>query len=481
METILVIIYFFTLSFLSLHGLHIPWLIYQRLRHKPFPLGQPFSINALNLPVVTIQLPIFNEIAVVEILLKNIIALNYPKDRLQIQVLDDSTDATTTITRRLVEQYQQSGFRIELLHREDREGYKAGALQQGLLHVDGEYIAIFDADFIPPKDFLLMVLPLFDDPRTGMVQTRWGHRNPEESWLTQLQGLFLDAHFVMETETRDRAGLFLNFNGTSGIWRKECILDSGGWEANTLTEDLDLSYRAQLRGWHCRYLNDCVSIAELPKEINAFKSQQYRWTRGAVETLCKLGPQIIWSRVNRQIKLEAMFHLSNHLIFPLLLILAICAYPALTTRATAPAWQLLVIDLPLYLLGVFAVNLFYVWGQWILYPGDYRRCLHVPGLICIGTGLAISNTLAVLDGYFGKPGEFVRTPKRGSAHRSPYSAPCSYSAWMEILLTIYLLGCMFHALFAQRYATIPFLLVFALGFGWIGGSSILENWKHTRQ
>ncbi|NUN96658.1 MAG: glycosyltransferase [Candidatus Omnitrophica bacterium] len=475
MESIFLVLYFSLLIGLSLHSLHIPWLIYQRLRHEPIPDPPPADPENATLPSVTVQLPIYNERAVVERLLRAALALRYPRDRIEFQVLDDSTDETSRIAERLVREIRAEGFRIAHHHRRERLGFKAGALKEGTARASGELIAIFDADFVPPPDFLLRVVPCFSEPSVGMVQTRWGHLNENASFLTRMQALFLDGHFVMESQTRDRAGLFLNFNGTAGVWRKRCIEEAGGWHSDTLTEDLDLSYRAQLAGWKFRYLNAVVTPAELPKEVNAFKSQQYRWTRGAVETLRKLGPEVLAARVPVRIKAEFLFHLTSHLVFPALVLLALCAYPALDIRLTDSPWKLAVVDLPLYILGIFSVNVFYLWGQWVAHPEDRRRLFRIPGLLFLGTGLAVSNSIAVWEGYRGGEHDFVRTPKDGGASRSPYRAPSSRSAWFELLLASYLALCILHAASRGHYASIPFLLVFGLGFGGMGVMSVREQ------
>jgi len=475
MEILFLTLYFGVLIGLSLHGLHIPWLIFHRLRCPKIPEPLPADRNDSDLPFVTIQLPLYNERAVLSRLLTSITGLHYAKDRMEIQVLDDSTDETAKLARNLVKSYRDKGFRIDWVHRTNREGYKAGALREGLQTAGGELIALFDADFVPEPDFLLRVVPCFRDPAIGMVQTRWGHLNEEDSFLTRLQALFLDGHFAMESETRDRAGLFLNFNGTAGVWRRSCIEEAGGWQADTLTEDLDLSYRAQLAGWKFRFLAGCVAPAELPEEVNAFKSQQYRWTRGAVETLRKLGGRYLRSDVPLKVKTEFFFHLTSHLVFPALVLLSLCAYPALAIRLESSVWKLVLIDLPLYLIGIFSVNIFYLWGQLTLYPNDYRRLIRIPGLMFLGTGLAVSNSLAVWHGYFSRNGEFVRTPKRGPQGETLYKSEKSKSLWLELLLAGYLFCCIIHAAFAGLWASIPFLLVFALGFGGMGLLSLREQ------
>jgi cellulose synthase/poly-beta-1,6-N-acetylglucosamine synthase-like glycosyltransferase len=480
-DSLFVFFYFSLLIGLSIHGLHIPWLIYHRLGSPSPPDPQRASKADTGLPRVTVQLPVYNEKAVVERLIRAALALDYPKERIEFQILDDSTDETAVTSRGLAEQYKREGYAISWLHRESRDGWKAGALKEGLARAHGDLVAIFDADFEPQPDFLLRVVPCFEDPKVGMVQARWGHLNEDASFLTRMQALFLDGHFVMESQTRDRAGLFLSFNGTAGVWRKQCIEEAGGWQADTLTEDLDLSYRAQLAGWKFRFVSGCVAPAELPRQVNAFKSQQYRWTRGAVETLLKLGGQFVRGGIPWKVRTEFFFHLTSHLVFPMLVLLSVCAYPALSIRLESSTWKLLLIDLPLYLLGIFSVNLFYLWGQRVLYPHDFSRAIRIPGLLFLGTGLAMSNALAVWDGYRGgKNQEFVRTPKSGSVAHGPYLPPASKSAWLEILLASYLALCIVHAFHMGRYASIPFLLIFAAGFGGMGLLSLSEQYRFSR-
>lgn len=479
METLLVTIYFSLLIALSVHGLHIPWLIYHRLCAQPAAEPKLADVDDPSLLRVTVQLPLYNERAVVERLIESAASLRYPRDLLQVQILDDSTDETASLAQAVVARLRNQGIQITYLHRSHREGFKAGALAEGLRTATGELIALFDADFVPPPDFLLQVVPCFRDAETGMVQARWGHRNEEASWLTRLQAVFLDGHFVMESETRDRAALFLSFNGTAGVWRRQCIEEAGGWQADTLTEDLDLSYRAQLAGWKFRFLAGCVAPAELPREVNAFKSQQYRWTRGAVEVLRKLGPRFLASNLPWKVKIEFLFHLTSHLVFPGLVLLALFTYPALSIRLESSIWKLLLLDLPLYLLGIFSVNLFYVWGQWALYPGKWTRVFRIPGLLFLGTGLAVSNSLAVWEAYRGKGSEFIRTPKSGDQDIGPYRPVKSWSAYLETALAGYLVVCVMHAIHMRRWASLPFLVIFALGFGIVGLCSWREQTTWT--
>lgn len=480
-ETLFLTLYFGVLGILALHGLHIPWLIYHRLRSDPVPEHPPARLDDPDLPPVTVQIPIYNERVVVDRIIESVARLTYPKEKLEIQILDDSTDETTDIARRLVLRSKEEGVSIDLIHRVHREGFKAGALHAGLQQATGSLIAIFDSDFVPQSDFLLRVVPSFADGNVGMVQARWSHLNENANLLTRLQSLFLDGHFIMESETRDRAGLFLSFNGTAGMWRKSCIDQAGGWCADTLTEDLDLSYRAQLLGWKFRFLSGCIAPAELPCDVDAFKAQQYRWTRGGVQTLRKLALPYLRSSLPFRIKAEFYFHLTSHLMFPLLVVLAVLAYPALSIRLEQSGWKMLLLDLPLYLVGVFSVNSFYLWGQAVIHPFDWKRFLCIPGLVSLGTGLAISNSRAVWDGYFGGTGEFVRTPKIGRLKVGPYQAPKSSTALLEILFSGYLVFCAWHAVDTGCWVSLPFVLLFAIGFGYMGFQSLAVKVRSLRE
>ncbi|MEY3312305.1 MAG: hypothetical protein RL348_1654, partial [Bacteroidota bacterium] len=320
MEVTLLIIYFVSLSILFAFGLHGLVMIY--FYHKTRAYNPPTLLAQTEWPQVTIQLPVFNEVYVVERLVKAVCEMEYPIDKLEIQLLDDSTDETVEVSRRIVSEYSSKGFDIKHIHRIDRSGFKAGALKSGLETAKGEYVGIFDADFVPNTDFLQKTIPHFQNAEIGMVQTRWEHLNEDYSYLTRAQALALDGHFVIEQQVRNKAGFFINFNGTAGIWRKSCIEDAGNWHADTLAEDLDLSYRAQLRGWKFMFLNDVTSPAELPADINGLKTQQFRWTKGAVETAIKLLPMVWKSSLPLKIKAECTVHLTSNIVFPFILLTA---------------------------------------------------------------------------------------------------------------------------------------------------------------
>ncbi|MBI3194132.1 MAG: glycosyltransferase, partial [Ignavibacteriae bacterium] len=326
MADLVISVYFVSLTLLFMFGSSGFIMVYYYLKYRNKIMETPPELTQF--PLVTIQLPMYNEKYVVHRLIDAVVQMKYPKDRLEFQVLDDSTDETTKVVAVEVERYRQQGIDIVLLHRENRSGYKAGALKEGLKTAKGEFVAVFDADFVPNPDFLMKTLPYFFlDEKIGMVQTRWEHLNSDYSLLTRAQAMALDAHFVIEQNVRNKAGFFLNFNGTGGIWRKSCIEDAGNWHADTLTEDLDLSYRAQLRGWKFRYLNDVTSPAELPSEINALKTQQFRWTKGAVETARKILPMVWKSNLPFNKKMASTLHLTNNIVFPFILLTGILNVP----------------------------------------------------------------------------------------------------------------------------------------------------------
>jgi cellulose synthase/poly-beta-1,6-N-acetylglucosamine synthase-like glycosyltransferase len=408
--------------------------------------------------------------------------IDYPRELLEIQVLDDSTDETTEIAELAVRRHAARGFHIRYLHRVDRRGFKAGALEAGLKEATGQFIAIFDADFVPPKDFLLRTLPYFaNDEKVGMVQTRWGHINQDYSLLTKIQSILLDAHFVLEHGGRNRAGCFFNFNGTAGVWRRGAIEDAGGWQHDTLTEDLDLSYRAQLNGWRFIFLPDLVSPAEVPVEMNSFKSQQHRWAKGSIQTCMKLLPRILQSSQPLAVKAEAFFHLSANFNYPLMSLLSLLMFPAMVVRYSMGWSEMLLIDVPLFFAATMSVGNFYIVSQRELY-GDWRQRLrYLPFLMSIGIGLCVNNTRAVLEAMFGKPSDFERTPKYGIERESDewigkkYHQSVGIQPILEVALGLYFTATVFYALSHQIYGTLPFLILFQVGFLYTGLLSILQQ------
>ncbi|MEX0602114.1 MAG: cellulose synthase family protein, partial [Bacteroidota bacterium] len=362
-DTVL-LLYFISLLILFTFGAHGFVMVYHYLRQRRRTSQVPDLDRE---PVVTVQLPVFNELYVVTRLIDAVCALDYPREKLEIQVLDDSTDETVQIAAEAVARHRAQGTDIKHIRRETRTGFKAGALKFGLESARGEFIAIFDADFVPRPEFLRRTLPYFADPKTGLVQTRWEHLNSSYSLLTRTQAMALDGHFVIEQAVRNRAGFFINFNGTGGIWRKACIEDSGNWHADTLTEDLDLSYRAQLRGWHFRYLDDFTSPAELPAEVNALKSQQFRWTKGAIETARKLLPKVWKANIPLRVKIHSTFHLTNNIVFPFIVLAGILNVPLVFIKQDG-GHQAYFALMSVFVLAFIGSFLFYSFSQKAVYP-----------------------------------------------------------------------------------------------------------------
>jgi cellulose synthase/poly-beta-1,6-N-acetylglucosamine synthase-like glycosyltransferase len=480
-ETLILVLYFFILSILAIYGWHRYYLVYLYMKNRdrvPRPLPPPAQ-----LPRVTIQLPIFNEMYVADRLINAVGEMDYPRELLQIQVLDDSTDETTGIAELAARRLAARGFDIQCLHRVDRRGYKAGALDAGLKESSGEFIAIFDADFVPSKDFLQRTLGYFAvDPKVGMVQARWGHINQDYSLLTKIQSILLDAHFVLEHGGRNRAGCFFNFNGTAGVWRRTAIDSAGGWQHDTLTEDLDLSYRAQLEGWRFVFLPDVVSPAEVPVEMNSFKSQQHRWAKGSIQTCLKLMPRILRSNQPVGVKAEAFFHLSANFNYLLMSVLSILMFPAMYVRYNMGWTEMLLIDVPLFAAATASVCNFYVVSQRELYADWRQRLRYLPFLMSIGIGLCVNNTRAVLEAMFGRESEFARTPKYGIERDSDewvgkkYHQSVGVQPLIELALGLYFTGTVFYALANQIYGTLPFLMLFQIGFLYTGLLSILQQY-----
>src|SRR5438128_1182173 len=408
-ETLTLAAYFFVLIVLAIYGWHRYYLVYLYMRHKD---KEPRSGPPLDpLPVVTIQLPLYNEMYVADRLIDAVCRLDYPKELLEIQVLDDSTDETREIAELAVRRHAAHGIDIKYFHREDRTGYEAGALEAGLRVARGEFVAIFDADFLPSADFLMRLMPHFTDSRVGMVQARWGHINQDYSLLTKIQSILLDGHFILEHGARNRSGCFFNFNGTAGIWRRQAIDDAGGWQHDTLTEDLDLSYRAQLRGWRFVFVSGVIAPAEVPVEMNGFKSQQHRWAKGSIQTCRKLLPTILRSNLPFRVKAEAFFHLTANFNYILMCVLSILMFPAMVIRYNMGWYEMLLIDIPLFFAATFSFCNFYTVCQREIHKDWRARIKYVPFLMSVGIGLSINNTRAVFEALFRRDSEFPRTPK----------------------------------------------------------------------
>jgi cellulose synthase/poly-beta-1,6-N-acetylglucosamine synthase-like glycosyltransferase len=465
---------------LSGYGLHRYFIVYLFLKNRrkvPHPLAR-FT----ELPVVTVQLPLFNEIYVVERLLKSVSELDYPKDRLQIQVLDDSTDETREIAASCATRLAKRGFDVELIHRPDRTGFKAGALEVGLKTARGDFVCILDADFVPQPQLLKSTVHFFTNPKIGMIQTRWGHINRGYSLLTRVQAMFLDGHLLLEQVARSRSGRFFNFNGTAGLWRKSCILDSGGWQHDTLTEDLDLSYRAQLGGWQFVFLNDVVTPAELPVDMNGFKSQQHRWTKGSIQTCKKLLPRIWRSTLPLPIKFEATAHLTSNFAYLLLACLCVLLHPS--TGGPQSGWlRVFLFDVPIFLTASLSVGVFYICAQRELHPRTWmKEILLLPALIALGVGLSINNARAVVEAVFNHQSEFRRTPKYGIERKSQNWRSCRYMPLKSLLpivemgFGIYFSYFIFYAFRHGQYLTLPFLVMFQVGFFYVAFSSLGQRW-----
>ncbi len=483
MTTLFIVLYFGLLAFVALQGVYLYWLIglYLRRRNRVIkPVAG--EMGRTEFPTVTVQLPIYNERRVALRLIEAVRKFDWPGDRLQIQVLDDSTDATSELIRRYLKQVAGDS-RIQYVHRRDRSGYKAGALANGLKESNAEFVAVFDADNLPRPDFLMRTVPYFNDSMIGMVQTRWSFLNRNESLLCRAQGLFLDSHFHIEQKARFLGGLLFNFNGTAGIWRRSAIETSGGWHHDTLTEDLDLSMRAQLAGWKFIYDDRYDVPTELPNSITAFKSQQYRWSKGAVQTGIKLLPSILRSPLPLPTRIAALFYFSSKLVPPALLLLSLLLIPALYVRLDAGLWKLFVVDLPIFIAGTGSMSLFYSLAYRAEKHRDGARDLFVmPFLTSLGIALAVNNTRALLSALSGRVTSFVRTPKSGSTDREhraipgDYRQPVSKATVLEIGLAVYSTAALLLAAGLQLYFTIPFLATFAAGYAYFSGLSLRDRY-----
>lgn len=474
-EIALLVFYAFGITVLALFGIHKYFLLYLYWKYRKRPLFNPGEFDTL--PRVTVQLPIFNERYVLERLIRAVCALDYPKDLLDIQVLDDSTDETQGRAERLVREFRAQGFDIVHHHREKRVGFKAGALKEGMKYAKGEFVAIFDADFVPKPDFLKKTVPYFVNEEVGMVQTCWGHINQNYSMLTQIQSVFLDGHFMIEHVARHRSGRFFNFNGTAGIWRKNAIESAGGWQHDTLTEDLDLSYRAQLAGWKFVYVRDVVTPAELPVEINAYKLQQHRWAKGSVQTAKKLLPQIFKSNLPLKVKWEAGVHLVGNFSYLLMTIPSVFIVPASIMLFNLKMHKLIPIYIVLFLISTASVFLFYFVCQRETYPDWRGRLKYIPVTMAFAIGLSINNSKAVLEALFNFKTDFKRTPKfkiespKDHWSNKIYNVEKNFLPFLEGLLGIYFTIGLVYALVNEVYMSIPFFLMFQFGFLYMAYSS----------
>jgi cellulose synthase/poly-beta-1,6-N-acetylglucosamine synthase-like glycosyltransferase len=477
----LLIPYFIVLIILAAYGAHRYWLVYLYYKNKKEKTSvAPAQFEEL--PRVTVQLPIFNEQYVVDRLLDAVCKLDYPREKLDIQLLDDSTDETVEVARGLVERYAALGHPVTYLHRDNRSGFKAGALAEGLKTAKGEFVAIFDADFVPPADFVLKCIHHFKDPKIGMVQTRWTHINRNYSFLTEVEAILLDGHFVLEHSGRARHGVFFNFNGTAGMWRRVAIDEAGGWEHDTLTEDTDLSYRAQLKGWKFLYLQDVECPAELPVEMTAFKTQQARWAKGLIQVAKKILPMVFTSDEPRKVKVEAWYHLTANLSYPLMIVLSVLLLPAMIIRFYQGWFQMLYIDLPLFMASTFSISSFYLVSQKELFPKTWLRAfLYLPLLMALGIGLTVTNTRAVLEALVGKQTAFARTPKyrveskKDKVGATKYRKRLGWVPWIELAIGTYFALAVYYAIDNENYFTVPFLMLFVIGYWCTGLMSLLQG------
>ena len=481
--TLIAVLYAVATAVLLTYGLNLLWLTWKHYEQG----GLRASAGAHpsdDWPFVTIQLPLYNERFVVERLISSVAKLDYPRDRFEIQVLDDSDDETSTLAKNQVASWRKRGVNIRHVRRDNRAGYKAGALAHGLEDAQGEYVAIFDADFIPPRHFLRRTIPvLMSDPEIGLVQARWGHLNDRDSLLTMVQAALLDTHFVIEQDVRNEQGFFMNFNGTAGVWRASCIGNAGGWESDTLTEDLDLSYRAQLAGWRFRYLADLEVAAEIPTTMSAWRQQQFRWTKGSVETARKILRKVWKSSIPARTKVQATIHLTGFLVFPAILIAVLFHAPLLISHqmGIGPG------DAYFALLGtgIFAflgVVLSHLSAARALYPNWKRRMQVEPFLLASSLGLAVNNTRGILEASSGLKSAFIRTPKTGNASprtNAVYTADRGRAVlWIERLLAMYSLAGLSALVAFEAWAGVGFQLLFVLGFGLLGWYDQL--WSNTR-
>jgi cellulose synthase/poly-beta-1,6-N-acetylglucosamine synthase-like glycosyltransferase len=472
------LLYLLTVLLLAAYGVSslVNTGLYLRVRttdHRAKPAPPPASW-----PKITVQLPVFNEKYTVVRLLRAVSNLDYPRGALQIQVLDDSTDETANLVRQLVEEYRAAGLDIQRVHRQRRRGFKAGALREGLRRATGEYIAIFDADFLPAPDWLRRTVPRFADPRVGCLQTRWGHTNREYNSLTREEALAIDGHFIVEQTARSRSGLFLNFNGTAGIWRRACIEDAGGWQPDTLTEDLDLSYRAQLRGWRIEYLPEVVVPAELPSQVEAFKKQQFRWAKGSFQVVRKILPQVFKRKdLPWRVRVMAMMHLTGYFVHPLMLAMLLLTLP---TGIEAPVAFRLV---PFAFLAGLGPPLMYLVARGQDSPPLHERLKLIPLMTVAGFGISLSTSIAVLQGLMGTGSAiFTRTPKLDETN-SPrrhgvdraYLEPISPLVWGELALGVYALATAIVLSPSVGWQIVPWMMVYSAGYFYVAGMNLFQH------
>ncbi|MBK9333162.1 MAG: glycosyltransferase [Ignavibacteria bacterium] len=493
-ESLILAAYIISLSilfFFGSHGFNMVYYYFKTFNKRTVDLEES-EFHMDEYPVVTVQIPLYNEQYVITRLIDSVLRMDYPKDKLEVQILDDSTDETTQIIKDHIKKYEEMGFDIKHIHRTNREGYKAGALKVGLETARGEFVAVFDADFIPRKKFLKRTIPYFyKEEKLGLVQTRWEHLNREFSLMTKTQAVALDGHFVIEQAVRNRAGFFINFNGTGGVWRKECIFDAGNWEADTLTEDLDLSYRAQMKGWKFRYLVNFTSPAELPSDIGALKSQQFRWTKGAIETAKKVYPKVLRSDMPFKLKFQSFIHLYSNLAYPFILMAALLNLPVMLIKLT-DEYDSVFKFMSLFIFAFISSFIFYLYSQKDVYPDWQKRIIYFPVFLAGSMGFSVNNTKAVFEGLLDKKSEFVRTPKyqimnkKDSWEGKKYvNKKLSFTTYIEALLAVYCFAGVIIAIATAQVAAIPFQMMFCGGFSLISYLSIrqviIANRSHSKK
>ena len=484
MNHILLVIYVLCVMALFAYGVNCYYMVWRfwktyrkesgRIREQ-IDAAQPMFDNADALPPVTTQIPLYNEANVAERVIRAVAAIDYPAAKHEIQILDDSTDKTREIVDQVAALLRQEGKDISVFRRKNRQGYKAGALAAGMKVCKGEFIAIFDSDFVPNPDYLRQMLPpLLADNKLAFVQARWGHLNTKHSVLTQAQSIGIDGHFMIEQSARAFNGFFMNFNGTAGVWRKTAIYDAGGWQADTLTEDMDLSYRCQLVGWRANFLVDVVVPAELPETYTAFKSQQFRWAKGSIQTAMKLYPRVLRSKASVMAKIQAFLHLTHYCIHPIMALLSILTLPVLLTLDVNVPWQLMAFCMFCILIAICGPSSLYLTSQ-IATKSGFKRLLFFPVLMCVGVGVALSNTRAVFEAVMNIKSGFIRTPKRGDNQKTNYSVSAPVLPIFEIILGLYCVVSLFYYIEARQYMVGPFLLIYACGFLLVGIRSFKES------
>ncbi|MEO5909544.1 MAG: cellulose synthase family protein [Pelobium sp.] len=481
-QILILVLYTISLSIIFIFSVGQAYLIFSYLKSKRRKDIIPLLRDEI--PMVTVQLPLYNELYVVERLIKSVCELDYPKNKLEIQVLDDSNDNSIELTKSVIAQKQLEGFDIKYICRENNTGFKAGALQFGLEQAKGEFLAIFDADFLPQKDFLKKLIPYFNNPRTGMVQSRWGHLNKDYSLLTKVQGFGLDGHFTIEQTGRNKAGLFMNFNGTAGIWRKTCIQDVEGWQHDTLTEDLDLSYRAQIKGWEFEYVEHVVTLAELPVALNALRSQQHRWTKGAVETSQKIIRKIWSSEVGLKKKIFGSLHLMNSYVFLFVFLTSVLSIPVLLIKSTHNINPIYFQLMSVFLIGFLIVTLFYLVSTISKKESLRAFAKFFPMFLSVSMALSFHNSIAVLEGLFGFKSDFIRTPKfnitnlkEGFKSNIYVKTSLSKAFYVELFLSFYFFSGLIFAFYVKDFSLFPFHLMLLVGFSTLTFYSIKHRWS----